>query len=140
MEKQNVLKLKVDTGKIVVPIEDSDGELLGEMAFIPTDMDILKRYESVVDFFNGVSFSEEATNEEIVDFSEGIRSQLDYLFGYPVSDSIFQKCGPLTVIPNGDFFFESVLDGILGIIERITDERVEKKMAKLRKATAKYHK
>ena len=136
---QNTMKLKVDTGKIVVPIEDADGESLGEMAFIPTDSDILKRYKSVVEFFNNVSFSEDLAEEEVVKFSDEIRKQLDYLFGYNVSDSVFQKCGPLTVITGGNFYFESVLNGIVGIIEQITNERVEKKLAKIRKATAKYH-
>lgn len=134
------LKLKVDTGKIVVPIEDADGEILGKMSFIPTDTDILKRYGSVVDFFNHTKFSEDVSNEEIIEYSENVKEQLNYLFGYNVSESLFQKCGPLTVISNGDFFFENVLEGIVGIMEAISNERVEKKMSKVRKATAKYHK
>lgn len=137
---QNTMKLKVDTGKIVVPIEDTDGEILGKMSFIPTDTDILKRYGSVVDFFNNTKFFDDISNEEIVEYSENVKKQFDYLFGYNVSESLFQKCGPLTVVSNGDFFFENVLDGIIGIMEAITNERVEKKMEKVRRATAKYHK
>ncbi len=139
-EVKNALQLKVNTGKIVVPIVDTDGECLGKMAFIPTDMDILNRYGQVVEFFNNVKFSENPSDKEIMEFSENVRSQFDKLFGYQVSESLFQKCGPLTVISNGDFFFENVLEGIVGIIEQITNERIEKKMAKVRKATARYHK
>lgn len=137
MEK---LTLKVDTGAVTVDVENENGKKIGEFEFIPTDTDIVNRYGSVVEFFNNVSFNENEGNEEIVKkFSSQIRDQFDHLFNYPVSDSIFSKCGPLTPVQNGDFFFEVVLDGIRGIIENVTNERVEKKMKKIRKATAKYH-
>lgn len=137
MEK---LTLKVDTGAVTVDVENENGKKIGEFEFIPTDTDIVNRYGSVVEFFNNVSFNENEGNEEIVKkFSSQIREQFDHLFNYPVSDSIFSKCGPLTPVQNGDFFFEVVLDGIRGIIENVTNERVEKKMKKIRKATAKYH-
>ena len=137
---QNTLKLKVDTGKIVVPIEDTDGECLGKMTFIPTDSDILKRYGDVVEFFNSTEFSEGSSEQEIMEYSDHVKEQFDYLFGYKVSEALFQKCGPLTIVSGGEFFFESVLDGISSIIEQITNERIEKRMAKVRKATARYHK
>lgn len=137
MEK---LTLKVDTGAVTVDVENENGKKIGEFEFVPTDTDIVNRYGSVVEFFNNVSFNENEGNEEIVKkFSSQIRDQFDYLFKNPVSDSIFSKCGPLTPVQNGDFFFEVVLDGIRGIIEKVTNERVEKKMKKIRKATAKYH-
>ena len=137
MEK---LTLKVDTGAVTVDVENENGKKIGEFEFVPTDTDIVNRYGSVVEFFNNVSFNENERNEEIVKkFSSQIRDQFDHLFNYPVSDSIFSKCGPLTPVQNGDFFFEVVLDGIRGIIENVTNERVEKKMKKIRKATAKYH-
>lgn len=137
MEK---LTLKVDTGAVTVDVENENGKKIGEFEFVPTDTDIVNRYGSVVEFFNNVSFNENEGDEEIVKkFSSQIRDQFDHLFNYPVSDSIFSKCGPLTPVQNGDFFFEVVLDGIRGIIENVTNERVEKKMKKIRKATAKYH-
>lgn len=77
---QNTLKLKVDTGKIVVPIEDTDGECLGKMTFIPTDSDILKRYGDVVEFFNSTEFSEESSEREIMEYSDHVKEQFDYLF------------------------------------------------------------
>lgn len=137
MEK---LTLKIDTGAVTVDVENENGKKIGEFEFVPTDTDIVNRYGSVVEFFNNVSFNENEGNEEIVKkFSSQIRDQFDYLFNYPVSDSIFSRCGPLTPVQNGDFFFEVVLDGIRGIVEKVTNERVEKKMKKIRKATAKYH-
>lgn len=138
MEK---LTLKVNTGAVTVDVENENGKKIGEFEFVPTDTDIVNRYGSVVDFFNHVTFEENEPNEEIVKrFSNQIREQFDYLFNYPVSESIFAKCGPLTPTQDGDFFFEKVLDGIRALIEKVTNERVEKKMKKIRRATTKYHK
>lgn len=137
MEK---LTLKVNTGAVTVDVENENGKKIGEFEFVPTDTDIINRYGAVVDFFNYVTFDENEPNEELVKrFSSQIREQFDYLFNYPVSESIFTKCGPLTPTQDGDFFFEKVLDGIRALIEKVTNERVEKKMKKIRKATAKYH-
>ena len=137
MEK---LTLKVDNGAVTVDVENENGKKIGEFECVPTATDIVNRYGSVVEFFKNVSFNENERNEEIVKkFSSQIREQFDHLFNYPVSDSIFGKCGPLTPVQNGDFFFEVVLDGIRSIIDKVTNERIEKKMKKIRKATAKYH-
>ncbi|MCD8047114.1 MAG: hypothetical protein LUD80_00725 [Clostridiales bacterium] len=53
---------------------------------------------------------------------------------------MFAKCNPLTLTADGDFYVENVLDGIAGLINSQTSQRVERKKAKIRKATAKYHK
>lgn len=139
------LKLKANTGAVLVAVENENGRKIGEFEFIPTDSDIANRYGKVVDFFNHVEFHDKSDKvedraEEIRRFSEEIRKQFDLLFNYPVSDSIFSQCGPLTTTQDGDFFFEHVLDGIAGIIEQTMNTRLEKKMKKIRNATAKYHK
>ena len=136
--------LKVDTGAITIDLQDAKGKKIGEFDFNPSDSNIFKRYENVVEFFNNITFSEDLTEaqqiEEINKICDSINEQFDYLFGYKVGSSIFGTCGPLTVVSSGDFFFESVLDGIGNLIEKITKQRVEKKLAKVRKATAKYKK
>lgn len=132
--------LKTNTGSVLVPILDENDKKIGEMRFIPTDVDILERYSSVIEFFNNVKFSKNPTDKELIEFSENIKNQFDYLFNYPVANEIFSVCNPLTVIENGDFFFENIMEGIAGLIESILNQRVEKKMKKIRKATAKYKK
>lgn len=134
------LSLTLNTGSIKVPVINENGRQLGELEFIPTDVAILERYSAVIDALNAASFSDEPTESEIVAFDHLIREQLDVLFNYPVSESLFSQCSPLTVLSNGDLFYENVLVGVAGIIEKIMHERVEKKLAKVRKATAKYHK
>lgn len=138
------MKLTVNTGALLIDVENEKGRKIGEFEFVPTDSNILTRYEDVVRFFNEVSFKDDLTEEETIQemkaFETQIREQFDYLFGYSVSDGIFKNCGPLTVVSNGDYFFEEVITGIAGLIEQVTNERIEAKMKKVRKVTAKYHK
>lgn len=132
------MKLSVDTGSINVELEDKNGNIIGEFEFVPTDSDILKRFEAVVNVFNGMSFGDEPDTETINRAADTVREQFDYLLGGPVSVGIFAKCGPFTVVKSGNFFFEEVLEGVGGLIESATKQRINKKLAKARKAAAKY--
>lgn len=140
---QQTMQLTVDTGAVLIELKDKKGRVIGEVDFVPTDTDILKRYRKVIDYFNGTNLAdipEDKMEETMIQFSEDIRGQFDYLFNAPVSDGIFAKCGPLTVIATGDFFFENVIEGLGGLISTTFNERIEKKLKKIKKATAKYHK
>ena len=138
------MKLRVETGAVSVDVEDERGEKLGSFDFNPSDSNILKRYGAVVDFFNGVTVDETQDEEQQLQqmnkLADDIAGQFDYLLGYEVSEGIFGRCGPLTVTKSGDFFFEQVLTGIGSLIEQVTKKRLDKKLAKIRKATAKYTK
>lgn len=137
--KQETMTLSVDTGSILVNIDDK-GDIIGQFRFNPADLDIVKRYKSVINAMNSIELSENPSDEEIFAATDEIKKQFDYLLNYNVSDEIFKKANPLTPVANGDFYCENVLEGIRGIIEKKTEERLEKKTAKIQKATAKYHK
>lgn len=132
------MKLKVDTGSVTVVLEDAGGKQIGEFEFIPTDSDILRRFDATVDVLNGMNFGSEPDADAINRAADTVREQFDYLLGGPVSAGIFAKCGPFTVVKSGDFFFETVLEGIGNLIEAKTKQRIEKKLAKARKAASKY--
>ena len=104
----------------------------------PADSNIFKRYGAVVDFFNGVTLEDGGTEEQQMErmnaLADDIGGQFDYLLNGNVAAGIFEKCGPLTVTKNGDFFFEQVLEGIGALIEKTTKQRLEKKLAKARRA------
>lgn len=134
-----VIQLSVDTGAIVVDINDR-GEIIGRIRFNPNDLDIARRYESVVSSLEKVSVPEKASMEDVFKVTDEIKRQMDYLLNANVSEEIFAKCNPLTLTASGDFYVENVMEGIAGLIEKTTNQRVEKKRAKIQKATAKYHK
>ena len=132
--------LRVETGAITVAVEDENGRALGTFEFNPVDSNILKRFGEVAEHLNGLSIDEPAEPEEkmkrLNELCEDIAGQFDYLLGYPVSEGLFGKCGPLTITKDGDYYFEQVLDGVGTLIEQVAKKRVDKKVARLRKAAA----
>ena len=136
---QEVMTLSVDTGSVLINVDDK-GEVIGQFRFNPSDLDILRRYEEVVDAMNAIVIPEDAGADDMLRVSDEIKKQFDFLLNYNVSDGIFAKCNPFSMTADGDFYFESVLDGIAGLIEKVTNQRIEKKRKKIEKATAKYHK
>ena len=139
-----IMKLTVDTGAVTIALEDEKGNEIGTFDFNPSDSNILDRYRNVVGYFSGVAEEIQkagrAGPDDVARVSKEIAEQIDYLLGYRVSEHIFARLGALTVTGNGDFYFERVLDGIAGVIEKVTNQRVEKKLERVRKATAKYNK
>ena len=121
-----------------MPIIDSDGETVGKITFNPTDVDILKRYEKVIDALNAITVPDGADADAIFTVSDELKRQVDFLLGYPVSEEIFGRCNPLTLTDTGDFYIEAVLAGIGELLEQITKQRIERKKAKIRKAAAPY--
>lgn len=141
MAQEYNFELRTDTGAVTVPVVDEkDGEVIGKFKFNPNDLDIVRRYGKVVEALGNVTVPEDAGTEDIFKASDEIKKQMDYLLNYNVSSELFAKCNPLTLTANGDFYIENIINGIAGIIEQATDQRLEKKKAKIRKATAKYHK
>ncbi len=132
------MKLTVETGAVTVEVEDEHGRAMGSFEFNPADSNIFKRYGAVVDFFNSVTLEDGGTEEQQMErmnaLADDIGGQFDYLLNGNVAAGIFEKCGPLTVTKNGDFFFEQVLEGIGALIEKTTKQRLEKKLAKARRA------
>lgn len=140
MEEQKKMSLQVSTGAQLIELKNENGRKIGEFEFIPTALGIIERYKEVASFFDGYQFPKEPTEEDLLALEKGVKEQFDKLFNYPVSDGIFEKCYALTVVEDGDFFFEKVLDGISGLIEQTMKVRVERKKQKIRKYTAKYKK
>ena len=124
-----IMKLTVDTGAITIELVDKKGNEIGTFDFNPSDSNILARYKNVVNYFSSISErigeAGKAGAEDVTRVSGEIAEQIDYLLGYKVSEN---------------FFFERVLDEIAGVIEKVTNQRVEKKLERIRKATAKYSK
>lgn len=135
------LKLKVDTGSVLVPVENERGEQIGEFYFNPLDSNMAKRYDDVIEFFNTFKVDESKDSfEEIKRLSEEVEKQFDYLFGYNVSEGIFGKCGVFTLLADGFFYYENVIEGIGNLIEQVGEQRVKKLKKRAREAASKYHK
>ena len=134
--EQEVMTLSVDTGSVLIEVKDRGEEVIGTFRFNPSDMDIIRRYEKVVSSLDEIKIPDEPEPEEMLKVTDEIKKQFDYLLNYNVSDGIFAKCNPFSITANGDFYFENVLEGIAGLIQNITNQRIDKKKEKIKEAIA----
>ena len=130
------LELNVSTTSVEVPIIDN-GKELGRFRFNPSDWDMVKRADEVVETFNNMEFSAD-TEESFFEATDKIKELVDYLIGYNVSEDIFKVCNPLSLCANGETYIEVILQGLIGLIEQVTEQRLNKKLKRVEKATAKY--
>lgn len=134
------LRRKVKTGALNVILTNEDDEEIGRFPFNPVDLNIVRRYEEVVDNLEKMELPEDATEQDILELSDKLEGQIDYLLNSKASKSVFAICNPLTLTESGDFFIENIIVEIADIIEQVTDQRIKKKQAKIKRATSKYHK
>lgn len=136
-------KIVVDRGLEQYTIEDKNGTVLGKFEMNPTDVELVKRYEHVAEVVSHIADNVD-DRKDIVDIvkemEEELDKQIDYLFNSNVSQSFFSITSPFTVLANGEFFVENVLNAIGKLIEAETGKRFEKVQTKIGKYTSKYHK
>ena len=134
------IRKKVKTGAVNVVLTNENDEEIGKFSFNPNDLNIIKRYDEVVKKLDSIELSEDAKEDEIFELTDEIEKQIDYLLNAKTAKGIFAECNPLTLTESGDFFVEIILEQIGDIVEQVTDKRIKKKQAKIKKATSKYHK
>ena len=130
-------RIKIDDGTKTYEIVNQDDEVLGTFTFNPSDSNIIKRYDAVVEALQ--AYADEAQGEVLTQdkFNEAqdkITEMMDDLVEGDVKGSFFSICGPLTPMENGNLFVQTVLEGIGAVIEKET----KKRMKKIDAQTAKY--
>lgn len=134
-------RIRLDTGVKTYEIENERGEVIGEFSFFPSDIGILDRIEKSLGFFNELSFPEDITDAAARgEFCKRVCNQIDELFASKVSETLFERMHPLSIMKNGDFFFESAIEAICSVVQAETGGRIGVKLNKVRNATAKYSK
>lgn len=130
-------EISLNTGAVKLPIKDEFGDIIGEIKFIPTDTDIIKRYGVVEEWFKSVDLNDSATSEDIVKLSDDVKAQFDILLNAPVSKDIFGICSPLTPLANGELYCQAVMEAIKDVIEEEFSTRM-KSLQKVEDATKDY--
>lgn len=134
--------IQIDDGSEVFDIVNKRGEKLGQFVFIPSDFDLVKRYEETVKAFETMQEELKTKDDAGLDFirelDERMGKQVDYLFNAPVSESFFSITSPFTILNSGQFFVESVINAIRGIIEEKRNVKLEAVKSQIEKYTAKY--
>lgn len=128
-------QIKLDTRELI-EIVDSDGNVTGRFRWNPSDLDIVKRFDSVVNFFNSMQVNENNADE----ISEAIKSQANYLLDSPDAAEELFHCNPLTPRSDGTYYFEYVFNTLAEFVKSELKVRVPKVTSRMKKYTAKYEK
>lgn len=139
MASKNEYVIKAKTGFKTVKIMDGD-EFLGSFRFNPADSNLVSRADEVNAFMRGLKIPEDdgEQSDAVVTVCNTICEKIDYLLGCQVSDSVFKVLGPLSIMEDGELYFEFLLDRIGDIINSVTEERLKNKMERVAAATAEY--
>lgn len=129
----------IDDGSKVYNIKNRQGKLLGKFEFRPSDTNIVKRYEEVVEFFNNFSVPEN-TDEAMQVAEKEMTEKMSYLIGGNAEDAFFSIMGPFSALATGELFVENVLKAISKVIEKELSVRTQKVQRRMNKYVAKYHK
>ena len=129
----------IDDGSKVYNIKNKQGKLLGRFEFRPSDANIVKRYEEVVDFFNNFTVPED-TEQAIQTAEKEMTDKMSYLIGGDAGEAFFTIMGPFSALASGELFIENVLSAIAKVIEKELYVRTKKVQRRMNKYVAKYHK
>ena len=129
----------IDDGSKVYNIKNKQGKLLGRFEFRPSDTNIVKRYEEVVDFFNNFTVPED-TEQAIQTAEKEMTDKMSYLIGGDAGEAFFTIMGPFSALASGELFIENVLSVIAKVIEKELSVRTKKVQSRMNKYVAKYHK
>lgn len=134
-------RIKINDGTKTYEIVNQDDEVLGTFTFNPSDSNIIKRYDAVVEALQ--AYADEAqgevlTQEKFNEAQDKITAMMDDLVKGDVKGSFFSICGPLTPMENGNLFVQTVLEGIGAVIEHETKQRIKKIDEKTAKYLAEY--
>lgn len=129
----------IDDGSKVYNIKNKQGKMLGRFEFRPSDTNIVKRYEEVVDFFNNFTVPED-TDQAIQTAEKEMTDKMSYLIGGDAGEAFFTIMGPFSALASGELFIENVLSAIAKVIEKELSVRTKKVQRRMNKYVAKYHK
>lgn len=138
-------QITITSGLKTYDLVNEKKELLGQITFNPSDMNIVNRHQEVIKSLNELKkelsnkSENKSTYEQIEELDNIVYEKFDYLFGAKVSDVIFSIMGPFSVLESGQLFFEHVLNAISAVIEADANKKAKKALSKIKKYTQKYH-
>ena len=134
-------RIKIDDGTKTYEIVDQDNKVRGTFKFNPSDTNILRRYDEVVEELEKVAEEmngTDKTTETQKELEKKVVALMDYLVKGDMGGTFFKINGPLTPMDNGDLFVVNVLESIGAIIEKETKKRIKKVDSKASKYLAAY--
>ena len=138
-------KITINTGFKTYDLVNEKDELLGQISFNPSDVNITQRYKKVVEELEKMNVGEKPSNEA-EDLIESIRKvdeiiyeKINYLTNANIAETLFSIMGPFSLMPTGQYFVEYIMEVIGNIITQETGARVKKMNKRIQTHTKKYH-
>lgn len=132
--------LEIDDGAVGIDVNNQNGELVGTIYINPSDFNIIERAEQaqsrIKDLLEKLETDGEST-EKIKQIDKDIREQVDKIFNYEVSSTIFKNSHCLSM-KNGITYVERLIDGMLQVIQKILETEVKESNDRMSKYTAPY--
>lgn len=112
---------------------DIDGNILGSVSFIPTDLDVFDRLGEIKNLINEAIPDEDGLENmnpsEILAQKNLINEKVKDIFDYVLAtdtSALFNIIKPLIVFEDGKMWFALVLFNIISIVEKETGKSTEK--------------
>lgn len=127
-----------------------NGDENRKIKFSPSDYAIVERFNTAQEHFKTISkemsdikISEDNSLEDMSNLikigNEKLKAEVDYIFGYPISNVVFENQSPLTFI-KGRTLFEIFIESAMKYVVETIKEEQEKSKEKVSKYTKRYHK
>lgn len=124
-----------------IEIVNSAGRVMGGFWWNPSDLNIIKRCEKVMDFFEHMEVQKkDDETENLFAISDVIKEQFDFLISPGASEVLFKEANPLSPREDGSLYAEYILGQIVNFIESELKVRIKKTTAKIEQYTSKYKK
>lgn len=128
----------IDDSSKIYNIKNKQGKLLGKFEFRPSDTNIVKRYEEVVDYFNNLKLPEDS--DQAIQLAEKeVIEKISYLINSDAQNTFFNILGPFSPLETGELFAEQVLKSVANVIEHELSVRTKKVQRRMNKYVEKYH-
>lgn len=127
----------IDSGIITATFTDLDGHVFSKFRINPTDIRTGERAIASAEFFQTIK-AESFDVDTVGQLQKDIEDKISYILGYDSSKEIFGEVSALTVLPDGRFFVEIIVDKIMEIVQPAVKARQEAMAKRADKYTKKY--
>ena len=127
----------IDSGIITATFTDLDGNVFSKFRINPTDIRTGERAIASAEFFQAIK-AESFDVDTVGQLQKDIEDKISYILGYDSSKEIFGEVSALTVLPDGRFFVEIIVDKIMEIVQPAVKARQEAMAKRADKYTKKY--
>lgn len=135
MSNQNI---KLDSGYVTITFTDLEDHTFSRFRLNPTDVKFAKRFEETVPYFDSLKDKHPETLSEIDAISDEIGDKISYVLGYDSKSEVFGEVPAFTIVEDGSYFIEHVLDKIYEVAKPAIAKRREAMAKTAEKYTAKY--